>query len=146
MKTSFLKLLRLSLALLLINAGAAWALQRCRTDAEAGEHIHPTTKGETGHAESQVTDVPPASIVDHQHEAATVVHCAQTHIIKLSFGLGASAPRLDPPKESWAFPSTLSAWANDPISRSKSSFGCPLDLPLVSPHLSPHLFFAKIRI
>jgi hypothetical protein len=124
------------LALLLASAGGAWVLQHCPDLAEAAEHVH-----------ASESDSPAVrSIFEHRHEPLSRIHCAESPILKLSFGPASPTFRLEPAKGYGAKTMSAAALLN---SDKAISSGTILNWTVwlsTTPRLPPHLFFSKLRI
>ena len=139
MKMPLLKLFGIVwLALMFVNSGAAWALQRCLGDIEATEHAH-IFANEMGNAPRNVA-YPAVAAIEQRHQPLSRIHCPENHISRLSFGPASSVFRLDAPKEAQvkAIPPAALLTTSTSISN-----GNPVDWNV---WLSPHLVLSKLRI
>ena len=133
----------LGLLIILTNSGVAWALQRCFTDNESGDHIH----------SAQTASAPAASngayssrvvAVEHRHQPPSRIHCSETQILKLDFGPASSVFRLDSPTDSGVKVFLTAALSNIAAT---SNASLPESIYLsVKSHLSPHSLIPKLRI
>jgi hypothetical protein len=137
-------LLTVSLAGVLVSSGPAWALQHCPTDNEAAGHVHTfQTKWVATSRDNTYSSV--ASAIKHRHHPLSRIHCPENQILKLFIGPVSSAFRLEAPKE--AYGKTISPAVLNVTTRTVD--GSLLDWAvrlLTMLHLSPHLFFSKLRI
>jgi hypothetical protein len=120
----------LCLSIMLINAGAAWALQDCLMRGEEVGHVH-WSNGELPFA---------GRVIDHPYKPDAKIHCPENHILNLSFGPASSIFRLEPLVEN----SAASLNADAPILIDGLLDGTILKS--INPHWSPYLFLSKLRI
>lgn len=143
MKLSSAKIIAiLGLSIILTNSGVAWALQRCSTDNESGEHMHLAQTESTSAISNRAYSSPPA--VEYRHHPPSRIHCTQTSIPKLAFGPVSSVFRLELPKGDAVKAFLPAALLNANTSTSNGSL--PASILSVKPRLSPHLLFPRFRI